>query len=147
MLKQQIQDDMKSAMKTGDKTRLGTIRLILAAIKQREVDERIELDDQQVLAILDKMVKQRRDAIAQFEIAKRDDLVKKETFEIEVCQKYLPEALSTDAIASLIEQAIAATGASSPKDMGKIMGWLKPIIQGRADGKTVSSQVKTRLIA
>ncbi|KOR32778.1 glutamyl-tRNA amidotransferase [Achromatium sp. WMS3] len=147
MLKQQIQDDMKSAMKTGDKTRLGTIRLILAAIKQREVDERIELDDQQVLAILDKMVKQRRDAIAQFEIAKRDDLVKKETFEIEVCQKYLPEALSTDAIASLIEQAIAATGASSPKDMGKIMGWLKPHIQGRADGKTVSSQVKTRLIA
>jgi hypothetical protein len=147
MLKEQIQDDMKTAMKAGDKRRLGIIRLILAAIKQREVDERIEMDDQQVLAILDKMLKQRRESITQFQHAKRDDLVAQETFEIEVCQQYLPAALSQAEIADLIEQAITQTVAAGAKDMGKVMGWLKPHIQGRADGKAVSIQVKTRLSA
>jgi uncharacterized protein len=145
MLKQQIQDDMKTAMKAGDKRRLGVIRLILAAIKQREVDERIELDDTQVLAVLDKMVKQRRDSITQFEKAGRTDLVEQEGFEVEVCQGYLPAALSAQEVAALIEQAVAETGASGVKDMGRIMGWLKPKVQGRADVGVVSAQVKSRL--
>jgi hypothetical protein len=147
MLKQKIQDDMKSAMKAGDKQRLGIIRLILAAIKQREVDERIEMDDQQILVILDKMLKQRRESITQFQRAKRDDLVAQETFEVEVCQQYLPAALSLAELADLIEQAITQTEALGAKDMGKVMAWLKPHIQGRADSKAVSVQVKTRLTA
>lgn len=145
MLKQKIQDDMKTAMKAGDKRRLGVIRLILAAVKQREVDERIVLDDQQILAILDKMVKQRRESQTQFQNAGRMDLADQETFEIEVCQKYLPVALSVEEIQALVEQAIAETTASEPKDMGKVMKWLKPHIQGRADGKVVSTQVKAQL--
>jgi hypothetical protein len=145
MLRQRIQEDMKTAMKAGDKQRLGVIRLILAAIKQREVDERIELDDQQVLTVLDKMVKQRRESVVQFAKANRTDLVDQENFEIGVCQHYLPAALEQAEITALIEQAITATGAAGPKEMGKVMGWLKPHIQGRADSGAVSAAVKGRL--
>jgi len=145
MLKTKILDDMKAAMKAGDKPRLGVIRLIQAAIKQREVDERIELDDDQVLAVLDKMVKQRRDSITQYEQAGRTELADQEKFEVGICQEYLPEALSDDEIASLLEQAIAETGAASMKDMGKVMGWLKPKLQGRADMGAVSGKIKQKL--
>ncbi|KOR31375.1 glutamyl-tRNA amidotransferase [Achromatium sp. WMS2] len=145
MLKQRIQTDMKIAMKAGDKSRLAVIRLILAAIKQREVDERIVLDDVQVMAVLDKMVKQRRESIVQFTQAERGDLVAQENFELEICQQYLPSPLDDSAIQALINQAIAATAASSIKDMGKVMSWLKPNIQGRADAGAVSAKVKIAL--
>jgi uncharacterized protein YqeY len=145
MLKQRLQDDMKAAMKAGDKDRLGVIRLINAAIKQREIDERIELDDTQVLAVLDKMLKQRRDSIDQFERAGRDDLAAKERFEVEVCRHYMPAALSEAEIETLISEAIAATGAAGAKDMGKVIGLLKPKMQGRADMGAVSKLVKARL--
>ncbi len=145
MLKQRLIDDMKAAMKAGDKPRLGIIRLINAAIKQREVDERILLDDTGVLAVLEKMVKQRRDSIAQFQAAGRDDLAAAERFELEVCQAYLPEALPEAEIAALIDEALAATGAASMRDMGRLMGVLKPKLQGRADMGAVSRQVKARL--
>jgi hypothetical protein len=145
MLKQRLTDDMKAAMKAGDKPRLGVIRLINAAIKQREVDERIELDDTAVLAVLEKMVKQRRDSIAQYEAAGREDLADTERFEIEVCQAYLPEALSDAEVDALIDAALAATGAASMRDMGKLMGVLKPKLQGRADMGAVSQRVKARL--
>ncbi len=145
MLKQRIQDDMKSAMKGGDKRKLGVIRLIMAAIKQREVDERIELDDDQVLAVLDKMVKQRRDSIEQYAKAGRDELAEQEQFEIEVLQEYLPEALSEEEITDLIKQAMAETGAESMRDMGKVMGILKPKLQGRADMGAVSAKIKQLL--
>ena len=145
MLKQRLVEDMKTAMKAGKKRRLGIIRLINAAIKQREVDERIELDDTQVLAVLDKMLKQRRDSITQYEAAKREDLAEQERYEIGVCQEYLPAALSDDEIAALIEAAVAAAGALSQKDMGKVMALLKPQVQGRADVGAVSALVKQRL--
>ncbi len=145
MLKQRIQDEMKAAMKAGDKRRLGVIRLLLAAIKQREVDERIELDDAQVLAVLDKMVKQRRDSLDQYEKAGRDDLAEQEQYEIEVLQAYLPAALSDDEISALISDAIASTGASSLRDMGKVMGIIKPKAQGRADMGAISALVKQQL--
>lgn len=145
MLKQRLVEDMKTAMKAGEKRRLGIIRLINAAIKQREVDERIELDDIQVLAVLDKMLKQRRDSITQYEAAKREDLAEQERYEIGVCQEYLPAALSDDEIAALIEMAVAAAGALSQKDMGKVMAILKPQVQGRADVGAVSALVKQRL--
>jgi uncharacterized protein YqeY len=145
MLKQRIQDDMKSAMKGGDKRKLGVIRLVMAAIKQREVDERIELDDDQVLAVLDKMVKQRRDSIEQYAKAGRDELAEQEQFEIEVLQEYLPEALSEEEITDLIKQAMAETGAESMRDMGKVMGILKPKLQGRADMGAVSAKIKQLL--
>ncbi len=145
MLKQRIQDDMKTSLKAGAKRRLGTVRLILAAIKQREVDERIELDDSQVLAVLDKMVKQRRESIAQYEKAGRDELAEQEAFEVGIIQEYLPDALSDDEIATLIEEAIAGAGAQSIRDMGKVMGQLKPKMQGRADMGAVSSLVKQKL--
>ena len=145
MLKQRIQDDMKSAMKGGDKRRLGAVRLVLASIKQREVDERIELNDEQVLAVLDKMVKQRRDSLDQYQQAGREDLAEQEQFEIEVLQGYLPEALSAEEIDTLIAEAIAATGAESMRDMGKVMGQLKPQLQGRADIGAVSALVKQKL--
>ena len=145
MLSQRIQDDMKAAMKAGDKRRLGVIRLILAAIKQREVDERIELDDTQTLVVLDKMVKQRRDSIEQFEKAGRTELAEQESFEIEVLQGYMPEALGEAEIDTLVAEAIADTGAASLRDMGKVMGQLKPKIQGRADMGAVSALVKQRL--
>ncbi|MES9936851.1 MAG: GatB/YqeY domain-containing protein [Sedimenticola sp.] len=145
MLKQRIQDDMKAAMKGGDKPRLATIRLVMAAIKQREVDERIELNDEQVLAVLDKMVKQRRDSIAQYEQAGRTELADQESFEIGILQEYLPEALGEDEIAALVAEAIANSGAESIRDMGKVMGQLKPKIQGRADMGAVSALVKQQL--
>ncbi len=145
MLKAQLTDDMKAAMKGGDKARLGVIRLINAAIKQREVDERIELDDQQVLAVLDKMVKQRRDSIKQYSDAGRTDLADVEQAEVEIIQGYLPAALSEQEIAAIVEQAIADSGASSMADMGKVMGKVKPQVQGRADMGAVSGLVKAKL--
>jgi len=145
MLKAQIQSDMKTAMKAGDKARLGVIRLILAAVKQREVDERIELDDTQVLVVLDKMVKQRRDSIAQFDAAGRKDLADAERFEIEVIQGYLPAALSDAELAELVGAAVAAANAAVMSDMGKVMAILRPQVQGRADMTAVSALVKGRL--
>ena len=145
MLKAQIIDDMKAAMKSGEKARLGVIRLITAAIKQREVDERIELDDEQVLIVLDKMVKQRRDSIKQYTDAGREDLAAIEEAEVEIIKAYLPAALSEDEIAAIVEAAIAQTGASSMADMGKVMGIVKPQVQGRGDMGAVSGIVKQKL--
>jgi uncharacterized protein YqeY len=145
VLKAQIIDDMKAAMKSGEKARLGVIRLITAAIKQREVDERIELDDEQVLVVLDKMVKQRRDSIKQYTDAGREDLAAIEEAEVEIIQTYLPAALSEDEIAAIVEAAIAQTGASSMADMGKVMGIVKPQVQGRGDMGAVSGIVKQKL--
>jgi uncharacterized protein YqeY len=145
MLKQNIQDDMKAAMKAGEKRRLGVLRLILAAVKQREVDERVELTDDQVLAVLDKMVKQRRDSLTQYQQAGRAELAEQEAYEIEVCQTYLPEALGEAEIQALLDQALAETGAVGVKEMGKVMAWLKPRIQGRGDMGRVSAQVRERL--
>lgn len=147
MLKQHIKDDMKSALKAGDKRRLGVVRLILAAIQQREVDERIELDDTQVLAVLDKMVKQRRDSVGQYSAAGREDLAEVERYEIEVCQGYLPQALTEAEIAALIDAAIAATGAAGMKDMSKVMTQIRPQAQGRADMGAISALIKQRLEA
>ena len=144
-LKDQLTADMKEAMRSKDKERLGTVRLILAAIKQREVDERIELDDAQVLAVLDKMVKQRRDSIKQYKDAGRDELAAVEEAEIAVIQAYLPAALSDEEIDTLIEEAISSSGASGMQDMGKVMGQLKPKLQGRADMGQVSGKIKARL--
>ena len=145
MLKAQIIDDMKAAMKGGEKVRLGVIRLITAAIKQREVDERIELDDEQVLIVLDKMVKQRRDSIKQYTDAGREDLAAIEEAEVEIIQAYLPAALSEDEVAAIVEAAIAQTGATSMADMGKVMGIVKPQVQGRGDMGAVSGIVKQKL--
>ena len=146
-LKQSLTDDMKAAMKGGDKKRLGVIRLVLAAIKQIEVDERIELDDDRVLAVLDKMVKQRRESISQYKEAGRDDLWEQEEYEVSILQDFLPEALSDDEIDQLITKAIAETGAASIKDIGKVMGILKPQMQGRADMGAVSGKIKAQLNA
>ena len=144
-LKTQLGDDMKTAMKAGDKVRLGVIRLINAAIKQREVDERIELDDAAVLAVLEKMVKQRRDSISQFDAAGRDDLAGIERDEMAIIEHYLPAKLGEAEIIDAIDAAIAATGASGPADMGKLMGVLKPALAGKADMGDVSKLVKQRL--
>ncbi len=138
---------MKSSMKSGDKARLGVIRRMLSAIKQVEVDERIELDDARIVATLDKMAKQRRESITQFEAAGRDDLLTIEQDELSIIQEYLPAALSEAEIESLVEQSIASTGAASIRDMGKLMGALKPQLQGRADMGKVSQLVKSRLSA
>jgi uncharacterized protein YqeY len=145
MLKQRLQADMKAAMKSGDKARLGVIRLINAAIKQREIDERIELDEAQCLAVLDKMLKQRRDSLQQYLEAGRPELAEQEQFEITICQDYMPAALSDEELKALIDAAIAETGAASMKDMGKVMGLLKPKLQGRADMAVVSAEIKARL--
>jgi len=144
-LKPQLQTDMKSSMKSGDKNRLGVIRLMLAAIKQIEVDERIELDDTRVIAVLDKMAKQRRESITQFDQAGRDDLSAIEQAELNIIREYLPAALSEAEINQLVEKSIASTGAASIKDMGKVMGMLKPQLQGRADMGQVSQLIKSRL--
>jgi uncharacterized protein YqeY len=144
-LKERLQANMKSAMKAGEKDRLGVIRLILAAIKQREVDERIQLDDEQVIAVLDKMVKQRRESIAQYQSGGRDDLAAVESAEIEVIQQYLPQALSEVEIDALIRDAMAETGAAGMAGMGKVMAVLKPKMQGRADMGLVSARVKSLL--
>jgi uncharacterized protein YqeY len=144
-LKDRILGDVKDAMRAKDKPRLGTLRLITATIKQQEVDERIELDDTQVLTLLDKMCKQRRESINQFEKAGRDDLIAQEVLELDLIQTYLPEQLSEAEITALIEETMAATGASSIKDMGKVMGQLKPKLQGRADMSAVSALIKAKL--
>ncbi|TAH44790.1 MAG: GatB/YqeY domain-containing protein [Dokdonella sp.] len=144
-LKQQITDDMKAAMKAGEKERLGVIRLILAALKQREVDERIVLDDAQVIAILEKMLKQRRDSIEQYGAANREDLAAVERAEVEVIQAYLPAALSDAEIDDIINAAIKSSGASSAKDMGKVVGLVRPQVSGRADMGKVSGLIKTKL--
>lgn len=144
-LKVQILDDVKSAMRARDQKRLTALRLITAAIKQVEVDKRIEVDDQTVLAILDKMVKQRRESLEQYESAGRDDLAAQEQFELELISVYLPEALSDAEVAALISEAIADTGASSIRDMGAVMNKLRADVQGRADMKAVSSAVKAQL--
>ncbi|AKC86531.1 GatB/YqeY domain-containing protein [Pseudoxanthomonas suwonensis] len=144
-LKQRLTDDMKAAMKGGDKDSLGVIRLINAAIKQREVDERIELDDAAVLAVMDKMVKQRKDSVTQYEAAAREDLAAIERAEIVVIERYLPAKLDEASILAAIDAAIAQTGASGPADMGKLMGVLKPQLAGQADMGQVSALVKRRL--
>jgi len=146
-LKQRLQDEMKATMKGGDKPRLGVIRLMLAAIKQIEVDERIELDDDRIIAVLDKMTKQRRESANQYEQAGRDDLLEQEIYEIGVLKDFLPAALSDEEIDAMIEDAISTTGASSIKDMGKVMGKLKPQMQGKADMGAVSGKIKDRLNA
>lgn len=144
-LKQRIQEDMKAAMRAGEKQQLGVIRLILAAIKQREVDERITLDDDQVVVVLDKMLKQRRESIEQYEKAAREDLAAQERFEVTVLQQYMPQQMSEAEIVALVQQAIAETGANSAKDMGKVMNIIRPQMQGRADMKVVSDLVKKQL--
>jgi uncharacterized protein YqeY len=144
-LKDRITEDMKNAMRAGEKERLATIRLILSAVKQREVDERITLDDSQVLAAIEKMIKQRKEAIAQFATGGRADLVAKETAEIAILQAYLPAQMSDAEIDALIAEAIASTGAASIKDMGKVMGAVKAKAQGRADMGAVSARIKQKL--
>ncbi|HEU4625963.1 MAG TPA: GatB/YqeY domain-containing protein [Steroidobacteraceae bacterium] len=144
-LKERITDDMKTAMRAGDKDRLAVVRLILAAIKQREVDERVTLDDAQVLAVLEKMAKQRKESIAQFESGGRADLVAKENAELAVVQSYLPAQLSEAELDAIIAEAIAATGATSVKDMGKVMGIVKSKAAGRADMGAVGARVKQKL--
>lgn len=146
-LKISLQDAMKAAMKAGEKERLGVIRLIMSALKQVEVDERIELDDARIIEILDKMVKQRRESISQFDKAGRDDLSKVEHAEIEVIQTFLPQALSEDEIEAIINDAISKTGAESIKDMGKVMGIVKPQIIGRGDMGVISGKIKSLLSA
>lgn len=144
-LKHSITADMKLAMKAGDKERLGTIRLILSAIKQQEVDTRKDLSDADIIALLDKMTKQRRESIEQYTKAGRDDLAAKEETELEVIREYLPSQLSETEITDLIDEAIRSAGAESMRDMGKVMGILKPQMQGRADMSAVSGQIKDRL--
>jgi len=144
-LKQQLTDDMKTAMKAGEKHSLGVIRLINAAIKQKEVDERIELDDAAVLAVLDKMVKQRKDSVSQYEAAGREDLASIEREEIVVVERYLPAKLGEAEVLAAIQAAIAETGAKGPADMGKLMGVLKPKLAGQADMGLVSTLVKQQL--
>lgn len=144
-LKERVQEDMKAAMRSGEKDRLGTVRLILAAIKQREVDERIVLDDAQVIAVLEKMGKQRRESITQFEAGGRSDLVAKENAELAIIRAYLPVQLSDAELDALINAAIAETGAATIKDMGKVMGLIKNKAQGRADMGAVGTRIKARL--
>jgi len=145
--RQRILDDIKTAMKAGDKPRLATLRLMSAAIKQIEVDQRIELDEPGTISVLDKMLKQRRESIAQYEKAGRDDLIAVEQAELEQIQEYMPAALSDDEVASIIDDAVSSSGASSIKDMGKVMGIVKPALQGKADMSAVSQKIKQRLNA
>jgi uncharacterized protein YqeY len=144
-LKERITDDMKAAMRSGEKQRLGLIRMITSAIKQREVDERITLDDTQVVSVLEKMIKQRKESLVQFQAGNRQDLVDQESAEITLLQTYLPAQLSDADIDALIGEAIAATGAVSIKDMGKVMGLIKGKAQGRADMAAVGAKIKARL--
>jgi uncharacterized protein YqeY len=144
-LKERITDDMKSAMRSGEKERLATIRLVLSGIKQREVDERIVLDDAQVLSVIEKMTKQRKESITQFEAGGRADLVAKEAAEMAVLQAYMPEAMSEAELATLIDAAVASTGAASIKDMGKVMAQVKAAAAGRADMAAVGALIKARL--
>jgi uncharacterized protein YqeY len=144
-LKDQITEDMKNAMRAKDTARLGTIRLLLAAIKQKEVDERIELDDGAVVAIIEKLIKQRKDSISQFQAAKRDDLVAIESAEMIILQAYMPEQMSEAEVAAVVAKAVAEVGATGPQDMGKVMGLVKSQLAGKADMGVVSAQVKAAL--
>jgi len=144
-LKARITEDMKTAMRSGEKDRLSCIRMLKAGIQQREVDERITLDDAQVLAVIDKMIKQRRESVTQFEAGKRADLVARESAEIAWLTQYLPAQLGDAELEALIREAIAATGAASMKEMGKVMGFLKPKVQGRTDIGALSARIKTAL--
>ena len=144
-IKTQISNDVKDAMRSKDKDRLAALRLILAAFKQKEVDERIELSDEQSISILNKMAKQHRDSIEQFGQANRDDLIKKEQLELDIIESYLPEKLSEEEVNLLIDEAISETGANSVKDMGKVIGLLKEKLQGQADMGEVSRLIKTKL--
>ena len=144
-LKQQITEDMKTAMRAKDSVRLGAIRLLLSAIKQREVDERIELTDVDVIAVIEKMLKQRRDSITAFESANRTDLADIEKFEVSVLQTYMPKQLSDDELNQIITQVIADSGAAGAKDMGKVVGLVKPLVAGVADMGKVSGLIKARL--
>jgi hypothetical protein len=144
-LKEQITSDMKDAMRSKETERLGTIRLLLAAMKQKEVDERIELTDAHIVAIIEKMVKQRKDSITQFAAAKRDDLVLQETKELELLQTYMPVQLSDDEVMAAVQKAVAASGANGPQDMGKVIGLLKAELAGKADMGKVSGLVKNAL--
>ena len=147
MLKDRIQEDMKATMRARDSQRLGVIRLLMAAIKQKEIDERISLNDAQILAVINKMVRQRRDSVEQFAKANRNDLVDIENFEIQVLQEYLPEPLSGAEVETIITEAIKETDAASIKDMGKVMALVKPKIQGRADMGQISAKIKNLLQA
>jgi uncharacterized protein YqeY len=144
-LKAQVTEDMKAAMRAKETERLGTIRLLLAAIKQKEIDERVELDDTGITAIIEKMIKQRKDSISQYQTAKRHDLADKEQAEIEVLTAYMPQPFSAEEIAALVVQAKSETGAAGAKDMGRMMAWLKPRLAGRADMTAVSALVKAAL--
>ncbi len=144
-LKAQISEEMKNAMRAKDSARLGAIRLLQAAIKQREVDERIELSNQDVIAVIEKMLKQRRDSIAAYESANRQDLADVEKFEVSVLQNYLPQALSDDEVSALLEKVVSETGASGIKDMSKVMAAIRPLVVGRADMGKISGLIKTRL--
>jgi uncharacterized protein YqeY len=144
-LKDRITDAMKDAMRAKDKDRLGAIRLITAAIKQKEVDERADMDDTAVLAVLDKMLKQRRDSIKQYNDAGRDELAAKEEYEVGIIQEFMPAQLSEDEIAAIIDDAISKSGAETMKDMGKVMGIVRPQVQGRADMGALSGVIKSRL--
>ncbi|MBE9564109.1 MAG: GatB/YqeY domain-containing protein [Proteobacteria bacterium] len=146
-LYKKIQADVITAMKSGEKKRLKVLRLMTSAMKQIEVDERIELDDARIIAILDKMVKQRRESISQFKTAGRDDLITQESYEIDIIQEYLPQALSEEEVDDIVKQAIEKTGAASIKDMGKVMGIVRPQIIGRADMGEVSGRIKATLSA
>ncbi len=144
-LKKRITGDMKSAMKAKDRQALKAVRMILEAIKKKEIDERIELDDAQVMTVIQKMVKQRKDSISQFSDAGRTDLVEIEEAELEIINNYMPEQLSDEEVVSVVDRAINDSGANSMKDMGKLMGMLKPRLQGKADMSTVSQLIKSRL--
>ncbi|VVE84740.1 GatB/YqeY domain-containing protein [Pandoraea sputorum] len=146
-LKERINEDMKTAMRAKAADKLGTIRLLLAAIKQKEVDERITLDDAATVAIVDKLIKQRKDSISQFQAAGRADLADKEAAEVEVLMVYMPQQLTADEVAQAVKAAVAQTGAAGPQDMGKVMGVLKGLLAGRADMTAVSAQVKAALAA
>ena len=144
-LKAQITEDMKTAMRAKETARLGTIRLLLAAMKQREVDERIELTDADVIGVIEKMLKQRRDSIAAYESAKRTDLADIEKFEVSVLQTYLPQQLSEDEIKAILDKVVADTGAASMQDMGKVMAAIKPLVAGKADMGMISGLIKAKL--
>ena len=146
-LKRRIQDDIESAMRARDRRRLGALRQVSAAIKQREVDERVSLDTPGIVAVLEKMLKQRRDSLEQFQSAGRNDLAAQESFEIELIEAYMPSPLNPQEIQELIAAALAETGAGSMKDMGRVMAWLKPRVQGRADMKQISATVREKLAA
>jgi len=144
-LKAQISEDMKTAMRAKDSVRLGAVRLLLSAIKQREVDERVELDDSNVIALIEKMLKQRRDSITAYESANRHDLADIEKFEVTVLQTYLPQQLSEDEVKAILEQVVVDTGAAGIKDMSKVMAAIKPLVAGRADMGKISGLIKARL--